>query len=258
MTYLAKYDLKGKTAVVTGGGRGIGLATAQALLECGAHVVIADRDPAGLEAGLTELRAQYPEAEGLLLDVTDATAVTAAADDLNRRLGSVDILVANAGIAWPDTAAEEMDDAVWLKMIDVNLNGCFWSCRAFGRHMLERESGSIVTVGSMSGVISNRPQRQVHYNAAKAAVHHMTRSLAGEWAARGVRVNAVAPTYVDTAMSGVGLRSPELASIWLENTPAHRAVTAEEIASVILFLATNASSALMGSIVLADAGYTIW
>ncbi|HEX3983975.1 MAG TPA: SDR family oxidoreductase, partial [Acidisoma sp.] len=142
--------------------------------------------------------------------------------------------------------------------IDINLNGCYWSCRAFGRHMLERGAGSIVTVGSMSGIISNRPQRQVHYNAAKAAVHHMTRSLAGEWAARGVRVNCVAPTYVDTAMSGPGLRRPELSKIWLENTPSHRAVTAEEIASVILFLSTEAASALMGSIVLADVGYTIW
>ncbi|WP_419760396.1 SDR family NAD(P)-dependent oxidoreductase [Acidisoma sp.] len=256
--YLAKYNLTGKIAFVTGGGRGIGLASAQALAECGARVVISDRDPAVLEAGLSELRKQQAEAEGLVLDVTDAAGVTAAADDLNGRLGAVDILVANAGIAWPDTGAEEMEDAVWLKMIDVNLNGCFWSCRAFGRYMLTRERGSIVTVGSMSGVISNRPQRQAHYNAAKAAVHHMTRSLAGEWAARGVRVNAVAPTYVDTAMSGAGLRTPELANTWLENTPAHRAVTAGEIASVILFLAADASSALMGSIVLADAGYTIW
>jgi len=243
---------------VTGGGRGIGFAAAGALAECGARVVIADRDPDVLENGLTKLRAQHPDAEGLVLDVTDAAAVTSAADALNRRLGAVDILVANAGIAWPDTAAEEMDDAVWLNMINVNLKGCFWSCRAFGRHMLGRGSGSIVTTGSMSGVISNRPQRQAHYNAAKAAVHHLTRSLAGEWAARGVRVNAVAPTYVDTPMSGQGLRTPELARIWLDNTPAHRAVTAEEIASVVLFLASDASSALMGSIVLADAGYTIW
>ena len=256
--YLAKYDLSGKTACVTGGGRGIGLASAQALAECGARVVIADRDPAILAEGLATLQAQHPGAEGLVLDVTDAASVTAAADELNGRLGAVDILVANAGIAWPDTAAEEVEDAVWLKIMDVNLNGCFWSCRAFGRHMLRRERGSIITLGSMSGVISNRPQRQVQYNAAKAAVHHMTRSLAGEWAARGVRVNSVAPTYVDTAMSGKGLRTSDIASIWLENTPAHRAVTAEEIASVILFLASDASSALMGSIVLADAGYTIW
>jgi NAD(P)-dependent dehydrogenase (short-subunit alcohol dehydrogenase family) len=255
--YREKYDLAGKTAFITGGGRGIGLASAMALAECGARPIIADRDAAVLEEGLAALRRLYPAAEGILLDVTQSQSVTAAADRFNSS-GSVDILVANAGIAWPDTPAEEMTDDVWLRMIDINLNGCYWSCRAFGRHMLQRGSGSIVTVGSMSGVISNRPQRQVHYNAAKAAVHHMTRSLAGEWAARGVRVNCVAPTYVDTAMSGPGLRIPELSKIWLENTPAHRAVTAEEIASVILFLATDASSALMGSIVLADVGYTIW
>lgn len=255
--YREKYDLTGKTAFVTGGGRGIGLASAMALGECGARPIIADRDPAVLEDGLAQLRALYPQAEGILLDVTQSDAVTAAADRFNAE-GGVDILVANAGIAWPDTAGEEMTDDVWLKMIDINLNGCYWSCRAFGRHMLTRGAGSIVTVGSMSGVISNRPQRQVHYNAAKAAVHHMTRSLAGEWAPRGVRVNCVAPTYVDTAMSGTGLRIPELAKIWLENTPANRAVTAEEIASVILFLASEASSALMGAIVMADVGYTIW
>lgn len=255
--YREKYDLAGKTAFVTGGGRGIGLASALALAECGARPIIADRDAAVLEEGLARLRVIAPGAEGIVLDVTQSEAVTAAADRFNAA-GGVDILVANAGIAWPDTAGEAMTDDVWLRMIDINLNGCYWSCRAFGRHMLERGRGSIVTVGSMSGVISNKPQRQVHYNAAKAAVHHMTRSLAGEWAARGVRVNCVAPTYVDTAMSGPGLRQPELAQIWLENTPSHRAVTAEEIASVILFLASDAASALMGSIVLADAGYTIW
>jgi NAD(P)-dependent dehydrogenase (short-subunit alcohol dehydrogenase family) len=255
--YREKYDLTGKTAFITGGGRGIGLATALALGECGARPIIADRDPTVLEEGLATLRQLYPRAEGIVLDVTHSDAVTAAAERFNSD-GGVDVLVANAGIAWPDTPGEEMTDEVWLKMIDVNLNGCYWSCRAFGRHMLARGSGSVVTVGSMSGVISNKPQRQVHYNAAKAAVHHMTRSLAGEWADRGVRVNCVAPTYVDTAMSGVGLRMPELSKIWLENTPAHRAVTADEIASVILFLSSEASSALIGSIVLADAGYTIW
>lgn len=256
--YREKYDLSGKTGFVTGGGRGIGLASAMALAECGARVIIADRDPEVLASGLAILRARYPRSDGIKLDVTQSAAVTEAADRCNGEGHGVDILVANAGIAWPDTAGEEMTDEVWLRMIDINLNGCFWTCRAFGRHMLARGAGSIVTVGSMSGVISNRPQRQVHYNAAKAAVHHMTRSLAGEWAARGVRVNSVAPTYVDTAMSGPALRIPALAEIWMENTPAHRAVTAEEIASVILFLASDASSALMGSIVMADAGYTIW
>jgi NAD(P)-dependent dehydrogenase (short-subunit alcohol dehydrogenase family) len=107
-------------------------------------------------------------------------------------------------------------------------------------------------------VISNKPQRQVHYNAAKAAVHHMTKSLAGEWAERGVRVNCVAPTYVDTAMSRGGFTDPNLFPVWMENMPMKRVARADEIASAILVLASDASSAMTGSIVIVDCGYTIW
>ena len=115
-----------------------------------------------------------------------------------------------------------------------------------------------MTLGSMSGLISNKPQRQVHYNAAKAAVHQMTRSLAGEWANRGVRVNSVAPTYVDTPMSSGGFDDPTLFPIWMEMTPMKRVARPDEIASVILFLASDASSAMTGSVVVVDCGYTIW
>jgi NAD(P)-dependent dehydrogenase (short-subunit alcohol dehydrogenase family) len=110
----------------------------------------------------------------------------------------------------------------------------------------------------MSGLISNKPQRQVHYNAAKAAVHQMTRSLAGEWANRGVRVNSVAPTYVDTPMSSGGFDDPTLFPIWMEMTPMKRVARPDEIASVILFLASDASSAMTGSVVVVDCGYTVW
>ncbi len=194
----------------------------------------------------------------MALDVTDSKAVARAAAEANKRHGGIDILVANAGIAWPDTPGESMSDEVWHTVVDVDLNGCYWSCREFGRAMLERGRGSIVTVGSMSGLISNKPQRQVHYNAAKAGVHHMTRSLAGEWAARGVRVNAVAPTYVDTMMSRGGFTDETLMPTWMAFTPMNRPARADEIASAILFLATDASSAMTGSIVTVDCGYTIW
>ena len=117
------------------------------------------------------------------------------------RHGRIDILINNAGIALSEIPAEEMEDERWLKVLDVNLNGSFWCARAFGRHMLAQGSGSIVNVGSMSGFIVNRPQGQAHYNASKAAVHHLTRSLAAEWGARGVRVNAVAPTYIATPLN---------------------------------------------------------
>lgn len=255
--YLDRYKLAGRTAFVTGGGRGIGLATAEALREAGAAVVISDADAAVLDAGRASLAAKGHAVDAVLLDVTQPDAVGRAAAAANARYGAIDILVANAGIAWPDTPGESLTDEAWLRVVDVDLNGVYWSCREFGRAMLERGRGSIVTLGSMSGLISNKPQRQAHYNAAKAGVHHLTRSLAGEWAARGVRVNCVAPTYVDTAMARSGFDQP-MFKTWMEMTPMNRVATADEIASTILFLACDASSAMTGSVVSVDCGYTVW
>lgn len=256
--YLKKFDLSGQTAFITGGGRGIGLATAEALLEAGAKVVISDLDASVLASGREELGAKGWSVDAVQLDVTDPDAVGKAASEANERHGAIDILIANAGIAWPDTGGEVMSDEIWRKVIDVDLNGCYWSCREFGRAMLERGRGAIVTTGSMSGLISNKPQRQAHYNAAKAGVHHMTRSLAGEWAERGVRVNTVAPTYVDTVMSNRSFNDPTRFPIWMENTPMKRVARADEIASAILFLASDAASAMTGAVVVVDCGYTIW
>ena len=256
--YLKKYDLSRRTAFITGGGRGIGLAAAEALLEAGARVIISDIDPKVLAEGQAELQGQGRVVETVVLDVADPDAVGRVAATVNADNGGVDILVANAGMAWPDTPGEAMSDAVWRKIIDVDLNGVYWSCREFGRPMLERGHGAIVTLGSMSGLISNKPQRQAHYNAAKAGVHHLTRSLAGEWAGRGVRVNTVAPTYVDTVMSRGGFTDQTLFPVWMENTPMKRVARADEIASAILFLASDASSAMTGSLLLVDCGYTIW
>ncbi|GLS17274.1 oxidoreductase [Labrys miyagiensis] len=255
--YLAKYKLDGRTAFITGGGRGIGLASAEALLEAGASVIISDHDASILESGRAALREKGHEVEGVVLDVTNPEAVAEAAKEANAKR-PVDIMVANAGIAWPDTPGEEMANDVWRKVVDVDLNGVFWSCREFGRHMLERQRGSIVTLGSMSGLISNKPQRQAQYNAAKAGVHHLTKSLAGEWAERGVRVNCVAPTYVDTPMSRGGFTNPAMMPVWMEMTPMKRVARDDEIASTILFLATDASSAMTGAVVVVDCGYTIW
>jgi NAD(P)-dependent dehydrogenase (short-subunit alcohol dehydrogenase family) len=146
----------------------------------------------------------------------------------------------------------------WLSVIDVNLNGVFWCCRDFGRHMLRRGRGSIVTIGSMSGVIVNKPQEQSYYNASKAAVHQLTRSLAAEWASRGVRINAVAPTYIETPLTKFAAETPGMLQTWLEMTPMHRMGQPHEIASIVLFLASDAASLMTGSIVLADGGYTCW
>lgn len=256
--YLNKYDMRGRTAFITGGGRGIGICAAEALLEAGATVIISDISAEVLEGGRAELAAKGWAVYAVLLDVTNSAAVGRAAEEANARHGAVDILVANAGIAWPDTPCESMPDDIWRKVIDVDLNGTYWSCREFGRPMVARGRGAIVTIGSMSGLISNKPQRQVHYNAAKAGVHHMTRSLAGEWAELGVRANCVAPTYVDTVMSRGGFTDPALFPTWMDYTPMKRVARPDEIASAILFLASDASSAMTGSLVVVDCGYTIW
>jgi NAD(P)-dependent dehydrogenase (short-subunit alcohol dehydrogenase family) len=239
--YLDKLRLDGRVAFITGGAQGIGRAAAEALAEAGAKVITGDLSGADV-----------------VLDVRDSARVTAVADAIVREHGRIDILVNNAGIARSETAAENVDDEHWLNVLDVNLNGSFWCARAFGRHMLARGSGSIVNVGSMSGLIVNRPQPQSYYNASKAAVHQLTKSLAAEWGPRGVRVNAVAPTYINTPINAFADREGAMYRRWIDSTPMGRLGEAHEVASVILFLASDAASLLTGSIVVADGGYTCW
>lgn len=255
--YLEKFSVSGKLAVITGAGRGIGLAIADALGEAGARLAITDINGARAEEAAATLREKGYQVDSYALDVTQPDAVNALSEEMVKRYGRVDILVNNAGISICEKA-ESMSDSDWLKVIDVNLNGVFWCCRAFGKAMLEAGGGTVVNVGSMSGFIVNRPQEQSQYNASKAAVHHLTRSLAAEWAGRNVRVNAVAPTYIATEMTSYVNDNPEMHRYWIGGTPMQRMGSPEEVASVALFLASEASSLMTGSIVLADGGYVCW
>jgi NAD(P)-dependent dehydrogenase (short-subunit alcohol dehydrogenase family) len=257
--YLEKLRLDGRVAVVTGAGQGIGAACAQALGEAGAKVVVAEIQPERAQSCVAALSDQGIEAEAALLDVTRSADVDKLAAEVAERHGRVDILVNNAGVAKSDVPAEETSDEHWRFHMDRNLDGLFWCCRAFGRHMLKQGRGSIVNIGSMSGLIVNKPQPQAFYNASKAAVHHLTRSLAAEWGARGVRVNAVAPTYIETPLTSFGIKeNPQMYKVWLEMTPMARVGQPEEIASVVHFLASDAASLMTGAIVVADGGYSCW
>ena len=258
--YLEKLRLDNRVAVVTGGGGvgGIGFASCVALAEAGAHVVVADLDASRTDAGVQAVQAAGGTAEPAILDVTDTTSISASAASILAQHGRVDILVCNAGIVMSEIKAEAMDDATWLRHIDINLNGVFRCCREFGRSMLDRGRGAIVNIGSMAGSIVVKPQEQAAYNASKAGVHHLTRSLAAEWGARGVRVNAVAPTYIETPLTRFGMGRPALYEHWIAGTPMGRVGQPHEVASVVHFLASDAASLMTGSIVYADAGYTSW
>ena len=257
--YLEKLRLNGRVAIVTGAGQGIGAACAQALGEAGAIVIVADILQERIDATVHTLRQKAVAAHGALLDVTQSKQVDDVAAQVLKDHGRVDILVNNAGVARSDVRAEDASDEHWRFHMDVNLDGLFWCCRAFGAIMLRQGRGAIVNIGSMSGFIVNKPQPQSFYNASKAAVHHLTRSLAAEWGTRGVRVNAVAPTYIETPLTKYGMdENPEMYKTWLDMTPMGRVGQPDEIASVVHFLASDAASLMTGSIVLADGGYCCW
>jgi len=222
-----------------------------------AKVVLAARDRSALDATVKRLAETGVNAAYAVLDVTDPTAITKAADAIVAEQGKVDILVNTAGIARLNSAVETPDDE-WRAVMDVNVNGVFWCCRAFGRHMIAQRSGSIVNLGSMSGLIVNRPQTAASYIASKGAVHMLTKALATEWAKSGVRVNAPAPGYVATEMTLKIRERPELFNVWLEMTPMGRIGEPSEIAAAIVFLASPASTYVTGAILSIDGGYTAW
>jgi NAD(P)-dependent dehydrogenase (short-subunit alcohol dehydrogenase family) len=249
---MEEFSLQDRVAVVTGGGQSLGLAISRALHSSGAQMVIAEvNDQTGPDAA--------EELDGTFVhtDVTDPASVRAMVETVVDEHGRIDVLVNNAGIVH-NIPSEEVPDEEWLAVISVNLTGVFWCCREVGKAMLERGSGSIVNIASMSGIVSNHPQPQAAYNASKAGVITLTKSLAGEWAPRGVRVNSVSPGYIRTPLTELGMSKTEWADVWLASTPLGRLAEPQEIAPAVLYLASDAASFATGTNLVVDGGYTSW
>ncbi|WP_043804455.1 SDR family oxidoreductase [Deinococcus gobiensis] len=251
------FSLQGQTAFVTGAGSGIGQRIAVGLAEAGADVACFDL-PGSADLGRTAEQIGALGRRALVLSgsVTQAEDLAAALARTEAELGPVSVAVNSAGIAnaFP---AEEMELAQWQRMLDINLTGVFLSCQAEARVMLPRGKGTIINIASMSGDIVNRGLLQAHYNTSKAGVIHLTRSLAMEWATRGVRVNAISPGYTLTPMN---LR-PEVAEqrkVFETETPLGRMATVDEMVGPAVFLASQASSFCTGIDLLVDGGFTCW
>ena len=256
MSILDTFSLQGRTAIVTGGYRGLGLAFARGLAEAGADLVLGARDErASVEAAARLAEETGRTVVGIGLDVSDRASAEAAVATALEATGRLDILVNNAGACFHRPALEVPDEE-WREVFDTNVTGLWLMSQTAGRHFAENGGGTIVNIGSISAQIVNRPQWQPAYNASKAAVHQLTKSLAAEWAPLGIRVNAVAPGYVKTDMAPVD--EPQFKARWIDDAPMQRYAVPEEIAPTVLFLASDASSFMTGSVVVVDGGYTLF
>ncbi|MFV0373618.1 SDR family oxidoreductase [Microbacterium sp.] len=250
-------NLSGRTAVITGGARGIGYTVARSLAAEGADIALVDLLDTVEESAATIASDLGVRTIGLRLDVTDQDATNAAFATIGDTLGVPRILLTAAGIEINgdsiDVAAHE-----WRKVIDVNLTGTFFSAQAFGRGLLEAGlPGSAIMIASMSGLIVNVPQWAASYNASKAAVAHLGKSLAVEWASSGIRVNSIAPGYVMTDLTREIIeREPELEAGWVALIPQARMAKPEDLTGLVVFLASEASSYITGQQIVIDGGYT--
>lgn len=257
---LDRFRLDGRVALVTGGGQGIGRAYAHALGEAGAAVAVVDLIETRAQAVAAELRQKGIDALALQADVTRADQVAAMVQAVVDHWGKLTIGVNNAGIAqW--IASETMPEADWNRMIDINLKGVFLCAQAEARVMLAAGYGKIINTASMSAQIANMPQKQAAYNASKAGVLHLTRSLGAEWGGRGLRVNCISPGYTHTHLTD-DLAATEEGRVmipqWMAMTPMGRMADVTDLQGAVVFLASEASDFMTGSDMVIDGGYCCW
>ncbi|CAM0138377.1 hypothetical protein VKS41_002927 [Umbelopsis sp. WA50703] len=259
-TSLPEFSLQGKIAVITGGARGLGLEMSKALAEAGADVAMMYVSNDSTHDTAADIGKQYNKTvKAYKCELTNVDQVREVIDKIHADFGRIDIFVANAGVS-EGGAAEDLDINVWHRVMDVNVNGCFYTIQAVARHMLKQPNGgSIITLSSISASIVNRPQFQVVYNTSKAAVGMMTKCLAAEWATRKIRVNAISPGYMMTDMVTKYIaNNKELGNQWVEHTPMKRIGDPKELRGAVVFLASDAASYMTGSEVVVDGGYLVY
>ena len=257
---LNRFSLAGKTALVTGGGSGIGRSFCRALGEAGAKVAVADIDETTAAEAAAELESQGITAMPLRCDVTAESEVRAAVNRIESEWGRLTIAFNNAGIAmWQGSLDMTLDQ--WRRMMAINLEAVYLCAREEAKVMSRAGYGKIINTASMSAHIVNTPQKQAAYNTSKAGVLHLTRSLAAEWAEQGIRVNSISPGYTKTPLVAEVLETPEGKSIlprWLEKIPMARLAVPEDLQGAAVFLAGEASDYMTGSDILIDGGYCTW
>src|SRR2546425_9106365 len=246
------FDFKGEIVLVTGGSRGLGLEIAHAFGQAGAKVVITARREQWLIEAEKLLKGEGIAVDAMICDVTDAASVEQMVQQTIEKNSKIDVLVNNAGLTW-GAPAETMPLERWRQVIDANITGTFLMSQVVGRHMLERNKGTIVNVASIAGLGGGQLQT-VGYNASKAAVINLTRALALEWASRGIRVNCVAPAMFRTRMTEAILDRAE--SVVAGTTPMGRIGQPRELAPTVLFLASEGASYITGQVVAIDGGRT--
>ena len=249
------FDLAGKTAIVTGGSRGIGKEMAEGLAEAGANLMLCARRAEWLDETVAEFASKGFNVAGTVCDVTKPEDVQAVVDQTVAKYGSVDILVNNAGISW-GAMPEDMPIEQWQKVIDVNLTGCFLFAQAAGREMLKQNSGSIINIASIAGLTSsaNGPF-YAGYSASKAGLIGLTRELAASWGRRGIRVNAIAPGFFHSRLADAVIDIYERSI--QENNVIPRVGSEGELKGVAVFLASDASSYITGQTIAVDGGMTV-
>ena len=254
MNAIELFNLTGRKALVTGAGRGIGRVLAISLAQSGCDIAILEKNVKDARNVAEEIKKLGRKAVAIKVDVTKKADVEKAFSAAAKQLGRLDIVINNAGVCIHE-AAEDTPEEHYDFVVDTDMKGVFFCCQAAAALMKPQKKGSIINIASMSGSIANYPQKQAHYNAAKAGVILLTKCLAVEWVDYGIRVNSISPGYTRTEMT-VKLSAPEMIAQWESMIPMRRMAEPQELAGAVIYLASDASSYTTGSDIIVDGGYT--